>query len=362
MDISEFTIEDFIYDATFRQWVLQPIDHSEKYWARLLAEYPFQAENIKQARTILLRMEAAEYDLHTAEFEQIWSQIDNVTRPPTSHRAVNQAIPLHQSISDDTLRANKYEYHPNSQFIRIAAIIIVSICLGTLAASLNKTTVDRQEPLPVVYEEHHAPRGVKSFLTLSDGSSVILNSGSSIKYVKGFEKDKREVTLEGEAFFDVFEDASRPFIVKKDDVHIKALGTSFNVEAYGTEDLKISLVSGRVAIDLPKGEHATVILEKGESLQVKPGAGTWNKALFNEDEVLAWTKKIIIFNKTPVLQAVRVLENWYSIDFHLENKPIPGLLISGRFENETLENVLLGLGYTTHLRFEMKDDVVNIEF
>src|SRR5690606_4746143 len=121
MDISEFTIEDFIYDATFRQWVLQPIDHSEKYWARLLAEYPFQAENIKQARTILLRMEAAEYDLHTAEFEQIWSQIDNVTRPPTSHRAVNQAIPLHQSISDDTLRANKYEYHPNSQSIRIAA-------------------------------------------------------------------------------------------------------------------------------------------------------------------------------------------------------------------------------------------------
>lgn len=217
-------------------------------------------------------------------------------------------------------------------------------------------------PPALVYEEHHAPRGVKSYLTLSDGSAVILNSGSSIKYVKGFDKIKREIILEGEAYFDVFKDTSRPFIVIKDDVTIKALGTAFNVQAYGGENLNISLVSGKVAIDLPKGMQSRVILEKGESLHFTPLSGTWSKGHFDEDEVLGWTKKIIVFNKTPVAEAIRVLENWFSIDFQFENKPSTGLLISGRFENETLENVLHGLSYTTQLQFEIKNDVVNIKF
>src|SRR5690606_34770974 len=148
----------------------------------------------------------------------------------------------------------------------------------------------------------------------------------------------------------------------KEDIYIKALGTAFNVEAYGSEDLNISLVSGKVAIDLQKGEQSQVILEKGESLNIKTISGTWSKGHFDEDEVLAWTKKIIVFNKTPVSEAVRVLGNWYGIDFQLENKPSTGLLISGRFENETLENVLHGLSYTTQLNFEIKDDVVKIKF
>src|SRR5690606_29795876 len=198
--------------------------------------------------------------------------------------------------------------------------------------------------------------------TLSDGSSVILNSGSSLKYVRGFNSDRREVLLSGEAFFDVHKDSNRPFIVKKENISIKALGTAFNVEAYEDEDLKISLVSGKVAVALQGGEQPQVLLEKGENLQIQRLSGTWVKGHFEEDEVLGWTRKIIVFKNTPVSEAIRVLENWYSIDFHLENAPPAGLMISGRFENESLENVLHGLSYATQLQFQIKDDIVNIKF
>jgi len=104
-----------------------------------------------------------------------------------------------------------------------------------------------------------------------------------------------------------------------------------------------------------------MLLESGESLQVRP-EGTWSKGTFNKEEVIGWTKKTIIFNKTSVPEAIRILENWYGVTFNLENKPHPGLLLSGRFENETLQNVLEGLSYTTKLKFEIRDEVINIKF
>src|SRR5690606_23661467 len=134
------------------------------------------------------------------------------------------------------------------------------------------------------------PRGVKSDLTLSDGSKVVLNSGSSIKYIKGFEKDKREILLDGEAYFDVARDADRPFTVRKANVSVTALGTSFNVQAYENEDLNISLISGKVGIEMLSDYQQYVLLEQGESLQVRP-EGTWSKGTFNEEEVIGWTKK-----------------------------------------------------------------------
>lgn len=360
MKISEYTIDDFIYDPSFRKWVLQPDVDSKKYWDDILLEYPFQCKNVMKAREILLRMMSEEDELSEVEVDQIWAHIDSETGG--LHYKENKVIPLHSFVNLESPKRNKPEYWQGTQFFRVAAILIVSFGLGVLATTFFNTPDLPVQPDPIVFEEHHTLRGVKSYLTLSDGSNVILNSGSSIKYVKGFDKDKREIYLDGEAYFDVYKDAVRPFIVRNADISITALGTSFNVEAYGTDDLNISLISGKVGIDLDNERQQYVLLEKGESLQVKPIEGTWTKALFNEDEVLGWTRKIIIFNKIPVSEAVRVLENWYGISFQLENKPSPGLLLSGTFEDETLENVLKGLSYTTHLEYKIKNDIVSIRF
>jgi ferric-dicitrate binding protein FerR (iron transport regulator) len=362
MDISQFTIEDFIYDPEFRKWVLYPDFDSINLWEGRLLENPSQRRSIMQAREILLRMVSGKDELSETELDEIWVNIDAGVRESLGSKRENKIIPINSFVKVQNQKESKPIYWGVGQFYRIAAILVISFGLGMLAATFFSSTLLPVESDPIVYEEHHTLQGVKSNLTLSDGSNVILNSGSSIRYVKGFDKDKREIFLDGEAYFDVFKDLDRPFIVRKANISITALGTSFNVKAYNNEVLDISLISGQVGIDLVNGHQKHVLLEKGESLRVKPKDGTWIKALFNEEEVIGWTKKMIIFNKTPVSEAIRVLENWYGITFQLENEPSPGLLLSGRFENETLENVLEGLSYTIKLDFEVKDSVVNIRF
>ena len=107
---------------------------------------------------------------------------------------------------------------------------------------------ENKAPL-IVFEEHTTVPGVKSHLTLSDGSQVILNSGSELKYLKNFEKDKRAIFLKGEVFFSVTKDASRPFIVHTLETTTTALGTSFNVRAYKGESIDVSLLTGKVAVN-----------------------------------------------------------------------------------------------------------------
>lgn len=358
MNISQFAVEDFVYNPSFRKWVLQPDLDSSRQWESLLLKYPFQKGKVIQAREILLKMESEVDGLSQNELSQIWANIDAKIDAPA---AESKIIPLRPFVKVEKPQEKKRGRGRGIQLYRIAAILIVSFGLGMVAATMFNHPVTTQESKPVEFEEHMTPPGVKSYLTLSDGSKVILNSGSSIKYVKGFARDKREIHLEGEAFFDVYRDVERPFIVRKSGISITALGTSFNVEGYGADQLNISLVSGKVEIDL-SAEDQQVVLEKGERLQVKPLEGNWAKSLFDEEEVLAWTKKTIIFNKTPVFEAVRILENWYGVSLIMENQPNPGLLLSGRFEDETLENVLKGLSYTTDLTYRIQNDIVMIKF
>ena len=358
MDISKFTTEDFVYDPSFRKWVLEPDMESIALWDELLLKNPSQKNKAAKAREILVRIESGRDKMTDLEFDRIWGNVDSATKALKDKETEGRIIPIRPRVETKP----RHIYRKPSQFYRIAAILVVIFGLGVLAAISLKTAPSSVEPNPVVFEEHTTPPGIKSFLTLSDGSNVTLNSGSTIRYVRGFDTDKREVFLDGEAFFDVFKDEQRPFVVRNADVSVTALGTSFNVKAYEEERLDISLVSGKVGVNFKVEEAEYVLLEKGEGLHIEPLNGTWNKALFNEDEVLGWTKKMIIFNKTPVSEAIRILENWYGITIQFQNNPSPGLLLSGRFENETLRNVLEGLSYTTKLEFEIENDIVKIKF
>src|SRR5690554_2733947 len=356
MDISKFTVEDFVYDPSFRKWVLEPDIESIALWDELLLKNPAQRTKAAKAREILLRIESGRDKMTDSEFDRIWGNVDSAIKALANKKTEGKIIPIHPGVETKPRQKRENSYWKVSQFYRIAAILVVVFGLGILAASFLKTEPLSVAPDPVVFEEHTTPPGIKSFLTLSDGSHVTLNSGSTMRYIRGFDTDKREIFLDGEAFFDVFKDEHRPFVVRKADVSVTALGTSFNVKAYDEERLDISLVSGKVGINFDKEQPKYILLDRGEGLHIEPENGTWRKVQFSEDEVLGWTKKTIIFNKTPVAEAIRILENWYGITIQFQNQPPPGLLLSGRFENETLKNVLDGLSYTTQLEFELEND------
>ena len=124
-----------------------------------------------------------------------------------------------------------------------AAVILVLITAGSLFALTNRDNT------PTLYSKVEAMRGQKSSITLPDGTSVILNSESSIMYGTDYNNSNRTVELQGEAYFDVKQNQTLPFTVKAGDLSITAKGTAFNVRAYLDENyISTTLTEGKVEI------------------------------------------------------------------------------------------------------------------
>ncbi|MFO7823490.1 MAG: FecR domain-containing protein, partial [Cyclobacterium sp.] len=253
-------------------------------------------------------------------------------------------------------------YHRSMQFYRLVGILVVAFTLSFLVNVFFPQPVPKIVEIPVVYEEHVAPPGVKSNLTLQDGSKVILNSGSSLRYIKNFEPHQRIVELRGEAFFEIAKETERPFTVRTGPVSTTALGTSFNIKAYDNKSLDISLLTGRVLVQRDSVLSQPVNLQKGEGLEIDLNHQEMKRVIFDQDRVLAWTKKTIVFDQSPMWEIKRVLENWYGVSIRFSNSPHPNLEVSGRFQDQTLKNVLEGLSYSARFEFTIDKDRVTLVF
>lgn len=369
MEISNYTTEDFVLDPSFQKWVMQPNAASNLFWEDLLAKNPSKYKVAKSARTIILKLNTKNQpELSKNEISDLWKSIDfrmseksQLTMPSED----DKVIPLHslstleRGVSNTPSRLNFF----SSFNFRVACILFMAIGLGYLSSWLLSGSLMLALDEPVLeYVEHKTVPGVKSHLTLSDGSLVILNSGSDLKYIKNFEKGRREVHLKGEAFFNVTKDSLRPFIVNFRETTTTALGTSFNVKAYEGETLDISLLTGKVAVKRDGLLEDVVTLVPGEALQINTEKEQLVKSGFNPDLVIGWTKKWIFFDQTPLLEAIRVLENWYGVHIQLMKQPTDQVLLSGKFRDETLENVLEGLKFSVGFDFKIDKENVKIIF
>src|SRR5690606_2960126 len=139
---------------------------------------------------------------------------------------------------------------------------------------------------------YSTPAGVKSSVSLPDGSKVTLNSASSIKYDKHFSNGRREIELIGEAYFDVKKDSLHPFIVETNHIQTKALGTAFNVKAYKGDSILVALMSGVVEVSNSVMQSKEMLMP-GEGINVAVDYAHWEKEKFDVQEALAWMNKTL---------------------------------------------------------------------
>jgi ferric-dicitrate binding protein FerR (iron transport regulator) len=178
-------------------------------------------------------------------------------------------------------------------------------------------------------------------LILPDRTKVWLNSASTITYPTAFNSKQRNVSITGEAYFEVAKDKERPFHVAVNDMNIEVLGTHFNINSYANEtDVKTTLLEG--SIKLTTGNYNTV-LKPGEQAQL--GKNGRVNILQSEDmeQVMAWKKGYFNFKNAELPMVMRQLERWYDIDVHYE-----GEISQRHFQGElprsmTLQEVLIVL-------------------
>jgi transmembrane sensor len=225
---------------------------------------------------------------------------------------------------------------------KIAAVLFIPILLaGFLWFKLSSNKSNSSQ---IVYNEVYAAYGTRSALKLADGSQVWLNSGSSLRYPDKFSDNQRIVYLKGEAYFEVQSDKSKPFIVKTQNVNVRATGTKFNVMAFKNDRLaEITLVEGKVTVNESNDNGTPVIiseLKPNEHLEYDAVSGKSTLEAEDVYKYIAWKDGKLVFRNEPLSDVVKEISKIYNVEIELQGKELQEYRYRATFQDETLSEIL----------------------
>ncbi|MCH8331171.1 MAG: FecR domain-containing protein [Bacteroidetes bacterium] len=196
-------------------------------------------------------------------------------------------------------------------------------------------------------------------ILLSDGSKVTLRKNSTLNYPLSFDGDKRQVSLDGEGFFEVAPDRSKSFVVKTGDTWTKVLGTAFNINNNGQQVI-VSVSSGRVAF-LSEAQEDSVILTKGETGRYDNETRILTEMVNTDSNFLSWKTGILIFRKSPIVIVFRDLERHFDVQFQVSESFQKTETLTATFDNQPLEEVLEEISITLSISFEQKGKFIIVK-
>lgn len=212
--------------------------------------------------------------------------------------------------------------------MRIVAILACAILLlsGGLIAYQN-VLVNKDM---CVFNTVHVPAGQRTNVILSDGTSVWLNAGTTLQYPATFTKDHREVTIDGEGYFEVVHDETSPFIVHTYLMNIQVLGTTFDVKALAaSNEFETSLIDGRVKVYSPAKEGEEYYLSPKQRLTYRDDS--FQTSHIVDANTFLWREGIYSFNQMPLDSILRDLERYYGVRIDQQNNEIRKVTLSGKF-------------------------------
>ncbi len=228
--------------------------------------------------------------------------------------------------------------------------------LSTSNISIQPELISEYRIITVVTEQ-----GDRKEVTLPDGSTIILNSESRISYPEKFSDSTRNVTLSGEAFFDVKKNPNKPLIVKTDLLDVKVLGTTFNIKSY-PEDEKIetTLVTGKVEV-IHQNREDLIVLEPSQRAVFNKEKSGLTVEDVDSASIIAWKRGKLIFDQTPLKQVVLDLNRKYNTKFVIVSDTLFQYKYTGTFDNLSLIEVLRLLKVSSPLDYEIKNDKVMLK-
>ena len=231
-------------------------------------------------------------------------------------------------------------------WIRFAAMFVLPL-ISALGVYLYMSDKNVTEPLVVSVE-----RGQKASITLPDGSKVWLNSLSELTYNSDFNTEKRELLLDGEAYFEVASNPDKPFVVRSNEITVEALGTAFGVKAY-TDDVSVSsiLMHGKVRVTTPNG---SIILKPNERIQYdRELATTRQSSVTNAVDFTGWIHNELRFENESLYEITRNIQRIYNVEIIFSTERLKKLRYTGTVDNNSLESVLNLISLTSPVSFKI---------
>jgi len=218
------------------------------------------------------------------------------------------------------------------------------------AAKVRNTTAQLAAQRP---QEH-------KWIKLPDGSSVHLNSNSKLDFPESFNGNAREVTLEGEAYFDISHDAAKPFIIHTGNIRTTVLGTAFNIRAYRADTaVTVTVTRGKVKVE--EGPRMLAILTPDQQISWRPAAKQFPVEHVDARSVVNWKNEDLIMDDISLAEAAILIETRYHLKVKFENEQVKSCRFTAAFLNRNdIQQVIHVISAITGAELQLKNNLITI--
>lgn len=336
----DYQLEDFLTDEFFIQWVKNPNENTIHFWEKWIEANANKKEVVMQAASFIRSIDYREK--HLMNNEVYLEVFEKIIRG--NFKEVSQKKGL----------STPFNWYSIFSLKKVAVFFIATFITSIFYSLVIQKPIAKEDPIQWITKINRA--GIKTVLTLEDGSRVHLNSSSKITYPTRFSDSIRSVVLEGEAFFDI-EKQTRPFVVDLGKAQIEVLGTTFNANNLSEEKLEVALISGKVKINDRKGNQ--MMLSPSEMLTIAKD-GEFFKSKFDSLEITGWKDKNLVFRNDDFPTVKNKIEKWFDVEVKLAGSLRKNWAYTGSFHDETLINVLEGIKHTSEISYRLNGKKVEL--
>ena len=231
--------------------------------------------------------------------------------------------------NEEIIKNGKKRFSINLSSLRTELIKIAAVIALTLGGSFIYRQM-QTEQTPIALQTITVPAGQRINITLADGTNVWLNARTTIQYPITFNEKERLVKLDGEAYFDVTKDKSKPFIVQTDNYNVEVLGTQFDVNAYSeTGEFETTLMSGSVKVASVSDSTQKITLKPNNKVFLQDGK--LHVTAVDDYNPYRWKEGLICFKNETFTSIMKDFEKYYGLTIQVKNKNVFKYVYTGKF-------------------------------
>jgi len=265
---------------------------------------------------------------------------------------LQQKLPGFRAESDTGKAGRGIVRSLGTYYYRIAAVLVLGVIFTFSLIYLSRMT----GMIKVVAEE--APVEVR----LEDGTGVIVNRNSTLRYRKKYDQEERKVYLSGEAWFDVARDSSIPFVIDAGEALVEVLGTSFNVSAYKDyPTVEITVESGLVAMSPKENQKDQIVMKAGSGGSYDKSQKELKLIPTSDPNSISWKTREFIFDTSTLLEVSSQLNKVYGANIVIMNPELADCTITVSFKEQTLDAILKVLEITLDLQISRYGDEIRLD-
>ncbi len=342
MDYRTYTADDFLLDESFRHWTLGTSPKATAFWEQWLVQNPDRVDVVRQAQELVRALDDHYRD--NATDDRIAQEVQQLMERAVERRDAESNPPVVSLLQ-----------HSSLWRWAAAAVIVFTVGMGVWSyvtinhqeKSPSYAQLTKSAPIPLQEKINTSPKNAT--ILLGDGSVVTLRPKSRLSYPKKFTGTNRTVYLNGEAFFEVVKNPTRPFLIYAHQTVTKVLGTSFLVRAFdGEKAITVIVRTGRVSVykqqDFEKAQRLGnrriqgIILTPNQQLTFNLEGDRLMKALVEKPVTMMPAAAIQeqVFDDAPVANVFSAIERTYGVKIHFNENELSACLVNLTFRNESL--------------------------